>query len=309
MGKWRDTFSETRQEMAKDNVSLVAAGVAFYIFLSVIPAVAAIISFYGLVMDADKVEEHARYLTSILPAETQEVEQQILEIATDRTMAGWGAVVGLLVALWSSSKATKALIQATNLAYNCSQDRSFIKLTLLSLALTLAGMLFVTLAIVLVAVLPAVLQSLGLGSTGEILLTWLRWPLLLAAFLLALAVLYRYAPNRQAGKWRFVSIGAVVAAVLWVGGSLLMSLYVSQFANINKTYGSLGAIVLLLLWFYLSAYAVLIGAELNAVKEKREGGNGATDANADANADRQKTDRGEHQGPRRVEPAAENRGR
>jgi membrane protein len=304
MANWREIISETRQELVKDNVPLVAAGVAFYIFLGIIPAVAAVISIYGFVMDADKVQEHAQYLTSILPAETQQVEEQILEIATNQAMAGWGAVVGLLVALWSGSKATKALIKATNLAYNCPRDRSFIKLTLLSLALTIAGVVFVTSAIVLVAVLPAVLQSLGLGGTGEVLLAWLRWPLLLAAFLLALAVLYRYAPNRPTGEWQWFSIGAVVAAVLWVGGSLLMSLYVSQFANINKTYGSLGAIVLLLLWFYLSAYAVIAGAELNAVTERRASGHAAK-----GDAEPQESDRGEGQAPRRVEAAADDRRR
>lgn len=264
---------QTREELAKDNVPLVAAGVAFYIFLGTIPAVAAFISIYGFLMDPGQVQEHARYLTSILPAETEQLEQQILEIASDRAVAGWGAIVGLLVALWSGSKATKALIKATNLAYNCPKDRGFFRLALLSLSLTIAGVLFFVVAITLVAVLPPVLRSLGLDSTGEILLTWLRWPLLIGCFLFALAVLYRYGPNRPRGRWRWITVGSVVAMILWVGGSLLLSLYVSQFANINKTYGSLGAIILLLLWLYLSAYAVIAGAELNAVTERQAASN------------------------------------
>jgi membrane protein len=274
MGKWTDTLRQTRDELTKDNVPLVAAGVAFYIFLGTIPAVAAFISIYGFLLDPGQVQEHARYLTSILPAETEQLEQQIMEIASDRAVAGWGAIVGLLVALWSGSKATKALIKATNLAYNCPKDRGFIRLALLSLSLTIAGILFFVVALALVAVLPAVLSSLGLDSTGEALLTWLRWPLLIGCFLFALAVLYRYGPNRPRGRWRWITIGSVVATILWVGGTLLLSLYVSQFANINQTYGSLGAIILLLLWLYLSAYAVIAGAELNAVTERASKPNG-----------------------------------
>jgi membrane protein len=271
MTRWRDILLRTRQELVEDNVPLVAAGVAFYVFLGTIPAVAAIVSLYGFVMDPKQVQHHFQYLTSILPAGTQQLEQQILDVASNRIVAGWGAVVGLLVTLWSGSKATKALIKATNLAYDCPKDRGFVKLTLLSLGLTLAGVVFAALAIALVAVLPAVLHSLGLGDTTEALLAWLRWPLLMLGFLVTLAVLYRYGPNRPGGRWRWFSLGSVVATVLWVSGSLLLSFYVSQFANINKTYGSLGAIILVLLWLYLTAYAVIAGAELNSVTERLAG--------------------------------------
>ncbi len=208
---------------------------------------------------------------TILPSETQPIRQEILNIAADQVVAGWGAVLGLLVTLWSGSKATKALIAAINLAYGCTENRGFIRLTCLSLALTLAGVVFTALAIALVAVLPALLNSFGLGTTGKALLAWLRWPLLLIFFLAALAALYRYAPDRTTVRWRWVSIGAVAAGVIWIGGSLLLSLYVSHFGNYNKTYGSLGAMVLLMLWLYLTAYALIAGAELNSALESSTG--------------------------------------
>jgi membrane protein len=277
MPRWRDILRETRQELNRDNVSLVAAGVAFYMFFGTIPALAAVISIYGLVMDPQQIQQHFQYLTSVMPEGTQELENQILGIASNQAVAGWGVVLGLLVTIWSGSKATKALITSTNLAYNCPNNRGFVKLTLLSLALTLSGVVFVTLAIALVAILPAVLNSLGLGNTAQFLLTWLRWPLLILGFLIAIAVLYRYGPNRPTQPWRWITPGALLASFLWVAGSLLLSLYVSQFANINKTYGSLGAIALLLLWFYLSAFAVIAGAEVNAVIERLSNGNTSPD--------------------------------
>jgi len=242
--------------------------VAFYIFLSVIPALAAIVSVYGMLMDPEQVQAHFDYLTSVLPAETKELEQQMLSIASDHAVAGWGAALSLVVMLWSGSKATKALIMATNLADNRSEQRGFVKLTLVSLGFTLAGVVFGALAILLIAVLPALLSALGLGYTSQTLLIWLRWPLLIAGFFTALVLLYRYAPSRPAVPWRTVSVGAGAAVVLWSGGSLLLSWYVSRFGDYNRTYGSLAGIVLLQLWLFLTAYAVVIGAELNSEVER-----------------------------------------
>lgn len=261
-------LERARQGMSEDNVPLVAAGVAFYIFLGIIPGLAALISVYGLLTDEGRVQQHLQYLSSILPAETQVLEQEILQIATDQAVAGWGAFVGLLFMLWSGSKATKALIAAINLAYGCRERRGFFKLTLLSLGLTLSGVLFGAVAIALIGVVPAVLSSLGLDAQRQTLLVWLRWPLLVIFFLTAVAVLYRYAPDRAAVRWQWVSLGAVAAGLLWVGGSLLMSWYVAHFADYSKTYGSLGAVVLLLLWLYLTAFALIAGAELNSAREE-----------------------------------------
>lgn len=265
---WGEILRRTRSQLIEDHATLVAAGVAFYIFLGVIPALAAIISIYGMVMDPEQVQRHFEYLTTDLPAETKQLERQMLGIASDRAVAGWGAVLGLLFMLWSGSKATKALIIAINVADDRTEQRGFFKLTLLSLGLTLAGVVFAVLAIGLIAVLPSVLNAVGLGDATQTLLTWLRWPLLIVGFCAVLAVLYRYAPSRPAVPWRWVSAGAVVAVILWAGGSLLLSWYVSRFGDYNRTYGSLGAIVLLQLWLFLTAFAVVVGAELNSELER-----------------------------------------
>jgi membrane protein len=264
---WVEQFRETGKEISKDNASLVAAGVAFYFFLGIIPALAALLSIYGMVLSPDQVQQHMQHLSSVLPAEANPLEAEIMQIASDQTVAGWGAALSLLILLWSGSKATAALITATNLAYGCPERRGFFRLLLLRFGLTLAGVVFATLAIALVAVMPAILGMVGLDRGTQTLLSWARWPLLVVFFLLALAVLYRYAPARPPIRWRWVSPGAVGAGLLWVGGSLLFSLYVSQFADLNKTYGSLGVIVLLLLWLYLTAFAIIVGAEWNAVGE------------------------------------------
>jgi membrane protein len=269
---WGAILRGTRRQLTEDRANLVAGGVAFFIFLGVIPALAAMLSIYGMVMDPEQVEAHFEYLTSVLPAETKELEGQMLSIASDRAVAGWGAALSLLFMLWSGSKATKALIMAINLADNCSEQRGFIKLTLVSLGFTLAGVVFAALAIVLIAVLPALLGALGMGNATETLLIWLRWPLLIAGFYIVLILLYRFAPSRPAVSWRTGSIGAVAAVILWSGGSLLLSWYVSRFGDYNRTYGSLAGIVLLQLWLFLTAYAVVVGAELNSELERARRG-------------------------------------
>jgi membrane protein len=265
---WGEILRRTGRQLSKDHATLVAAGVAFYVFLGMIPALAAIISIYGMVMDPEQVQSHFEYLTTVLPAETKQLEQQMMDIASNRAVAGWGAALGLLFMLWSGSKATKALIMAVNLADNRSEERGFVKVTLLSLGLTLAGVVFAALAIALIAVLPAVLSAFGLGNTTQTLLVWLRWPLLIAGFCVALALLYRYAPSRPAVPWKWVSAGTGAAVIIWAGGSLLLSWYVSRFGDYNQTYGSLAGIVLLQLWLFLTAYAVVIGAELNSEVER-----------------------------------------
>jgi membrane protein len=264
---WVEQFREVGKELSKDNASLVAAGVAFYFFLGIIPALAALLSIYGMVLNPEQIQQHLQYMSSVLPSEANPLEEEIMQIASDQTVAGWGAALSLLFLLWSGSKATAALITATNLAYGCPERRGFFRLLILRFGLTLAGVVFATIAIALVAVMPAILGVVGLDRGTQTLLSWARWPLLVVFFFLGLAVLYRYAPARPPIRWRWVSPGAVGAGLLWVIGSLLFSLYVSQFADLNKTYGSLGVVVLLLLWLYLTAFSIIVGAEWNAVTE------------------------------------------
>jgi membrane protein len=267
---WKDILKRTKDDVRRDHVTIVAAGVAFFCLLGIVPTIAALISIYGLVSDPAQVQQQFESLRGVMPGEAYKLlNEQMQNIAKSSTAAGWGAVLGILLALWGGSKAVKALIDALNIMYHEDEKRGAIKLTMTAVLLTVAGVVIVAIAVGLIAILPAVLQSIGLGKSTETLISALRWPLLLILFLTALNALYRYGPSRDEPRWKWVTWGAVVATGLWLGVSWLFSLYVTHFGNYNKTYGSLGAVVILLMWFYVSAYVILLGAELNSEMERQ----------------------------------------
>jgi membrane protein len=267
---WWDILVRTKNELASDNLSIVVAGVAFYCFLAFVPTLGAVISIYALAADPQTVSDNLSALTRVMPPEIMPIiNEQISRLVAESQTAGIGAAVSLLLALYGGSKAAKALIEGLNIAYDEEEKRGFFKLLVTALLLTLGAVLGAVVAIGLVAVLPAVLQNLRLGSGAEKLATWLRWPILIGGFMLALSILYRYGPSRDEPKWRWVSWGAALGTGLWVTGSALFSWYVSSFGNYDKSYGSLGALVIFLFWLYLTGYAVLIGAELNSEMERQ----------------------------------------
>lgn len=268
---WRDILKRTWAEQSKDNLSLVAAGVAFYAMLALFPAIAALISIYGLLADPAQLQSQIGEVSGVLPGEARSIIQSQLSkvVAGAGGALSLGAVAGLLVALWSASKGMKGLIQALNISYGEDESRSFLKLNAISLLLTASGLLFFILALTAVVAMPALLDNLGLPDAVMWTVSIARWPLLAIAGMLALAVLYRYGPDRDKPRWRWVSWGSAGATVSWLAASLLFSLYVSQFGKYNETYGTLGAVVILLTWLFLTAYVVLLGAELNAEMERQ----------------------------------------
>ncbi|ACB77617.1 YihY/virulence factor BrkB family protein [Opitutus terrae] len=267
---WRDVLLRTKNELAKDNLSIVAAGVAFYCFMAFVPMLGAIVSTYGLVADPVQVSEHAEALAQVVPAEVMPLlREQMQRLTSAGEAAGIGALVSLLLAVYASAKATKALITGLNIAYDEEERRGFVRLQAVALALTLGAVLGAVLALGLVAVLPSVAGHLGWSDAAGTAVNWLRWPLLVGGFMLGLGVLYRFGPSRNPPQWRWLSAGAVVATGLWIVASLGFSFYVSTLGNYEKTYGSLGALVVFLLWLYLTGYVVLLGAELNAEMERQ----------------------------------------
>jgi membrane protein len=267
---WLDILSRTKQQFGEDNLTIVSAGVAFYGFVAVVPALVATVAVYGLVADPSQVTEQIRSLATVVPGEALPLlEEQMIRITSNNQAAGIGALLGVLVAIYSSANATKALITGLNIAYDETEKRNFFKLTALAIVLTFGGIIGAALAVGLVAVLPSLLAQLNLTKSVEMVLNLVRWPILVGGFLGALAVFYRYGPSRNEAKWSWVSPGALVAAILWVLGSAAFSLYVSKFASYDKTYGPLGAVVVFLMWLYISALTVLIGAELNAEMERQ----------------------------------------
>jgi membrane protein len=267
---WLDILARTKQQLGEDNLTIVAAGVAFYCFVAVVPALAATIAIYGLVSDPAQVTEQITAMASVMPDEVLPLlREQMTRITTNHQAAGISAVIGLLIAIYSSANATKAMMSGLNIAYDETEKRGFFRLTGIAIVLTIGAIASAIVAVGLVAVLPTVLEHLHVTRGVEKLLNWVRWPLLIGGFMSGLAVLFRYGPCRHDAKWRWVSPGAIVAAVLWLLGSAAFSLYVSKVGSYDKTYGPLGAVVVFLMWLFISALTMLIGAELNSELERQ----------------------------------------
>lgn len=268
---WLQVIKRAFAEGKTDNVPILAGGVAFFAFLALFPAIIAALTLYGLVADPATVAGQVSSLAEGLPETARPlVVDQLNSVASGSGGAlGIGLIISLLAALWSASGGTMNLIKATNVAYDEDESRGFLKLRGIALALTLGAVVFVLLAVALVAVVPALFDALGLGGIGLVLAQVLRWVLLVALVVSALAIVYRVAPDRDAPRFAWVSTGAIVATALWVIGSVLFSLYVSNFSSYNKTYGALAGVIVLMLWLYLTSYIVLLGAEINAESEKQ----------------------------------------
>ena len=268
---WRDVLLRSWREVSDANLFLVAGGVTYAILLALFPGLAALISLYGLVFDPTQVEKQIEVLSGVMPEQTQKLLSEELHslVGASHASLGVSAVIALLLAIWSASRGMSGLITALDIAYEERETRSFVKFNMVALALTGSLIVGGIIVVTLVAVLPAAVQLLDLGSGTKWLLLIIEWPLLLIIVMLGLAALYRYAPDRAEPQWRWVSPGAIVATVLWIIASIAFTVYVANFNSYDKTYGSLGGVIILLTWLYLSAVTVLLGAVINAQAEKQ----------------------------------------
>jgi membrane protein len=250
---------------------MVAGGVAYFSLLSLFPALAAGVALFGIVADPRAVTGLMEQAAVFLPPEAATIitDQLVRLTSAGRGALGWGALIALALALWSASRSTMALMAALNIAYGESEKRGFVRLYATGLLLTLGGILFAILSLALVAALPVVIGFLDLPAGLRWAISLVKWPVLAALILAGLAVVYRIVPSRAPARWRWVTPGALAATALWIIGSVGFSIYVGNFGSYNETYGSLGAVVVLMLWMYLSAYVVLLGAELNAEAERQ----------------------------------------
>ena len=268
---WQQIAKRGWKEAKADNVPLLGAGVAFYAFLALFPLLIALVSIYGFFADAAAITEQLRTVTKTLPPDAQKliIDQVSTLTARGRSTVGVGALIAILISLFSASAGINNLMTAINIAYDEEEERSAIKKRLISLALTVGAVIFMIIVLALIGVLPPLLRNIF--GTGAV-----RWVLQIAGILIlivivsvALAILYRVAPDRDAPKIKWVSVGAVVATVIWLLASLGFSLYVSTLGNYAKTYGAFAGIVILLFWLWLTAYAILLGAEINAEAEQQ----------------------------------------
>jgi membrane protein len=274
---WWPIVTSTWQRIFKDNLSALAAAAAFYALLAIFPTLTAVVSVYGLVADPIMVERQVAALDQLLPPEAVKLVatwlQALVQGPTERF--GVGLLISVLIALWSMWSAAGMLMIAINICYRDEERRSFVQFNLEAVALGAGLMLLGVAAVVLLALLPVLFDLLPVPAAWRAVISLVRWPGLAGLGIVSLAIVYRYARARTARTWQWVSWGAAIATALWIIGSLVFTFYVSEVGSYDKTYGSLGAVIVLLLWFYMTAYVILIGAEVNAEVERQAAPPGA----------------------------------
>jgi membrane protein len=273
---WKDVLWRTHQRANENRLPATAAGVVFYGLLAIFPAITALVSSYGLFADSSTIGANLHTLSLMLPEGSFQIVQDQVARVLEKGNSALGAtfLFGLALAVWSANAGVKAVIDALNVAYEVRETRGFIRLNLLSLAFTSGGIMAMLLMISAVVAFPLALDHVGLAPDGQLIASLARWPLLLGILLVALGLLYRFGPSRQAARppslgRSWLGVGAVTAALLWIAGSALLSWYLSNFGNYGATYGSLGAAIGLMMWMWMSAIIVLYGAELNSEIERR----------------------------------------
>ncbi len=266
---WKDILWRVFWSIPDDRILSTSGGVAFFALLAVFPAIATVVSLYGLFANTGTIKGHLSLLAGILPGGVLELigEQITLIITQGSDTLSLAFTIGFLVALWSANSGVAALFDALNVVYGEKEKRSLVRFYLTTFLFTLGMISVVMAAIGAVVVAPIILTFMGFVTPAEQFLAILRWPMLLVVVCAWLAMIYRYGPSREDAKWRWVTWGSVMAAGLWLAASMLFSWYVANFDTYNKTYGSLGAGVGFMIWIWLSVVIVLLGAELNAEME------------------------------------------
>jgi len=271
---WKEVLKGTYERIIRDRILANAAGVVFYGLLALFPAITALVSCYGLLADPSTIAKNLQSLAWMLPPDSFSIVQDEIGrvLAKANSTLSVAFFFGFFLAIWSANAGVKAVLDALNVAYEVEEKRGIIRLNLVSLAFTLAGLAAVLLMVGAVIGVPLALQRLGLGEHGQQVVQIGRWPVLGVALLIALLILYGYGPSRPRPKLRWLMSGAVLAIILWLIGSALLSWYLSDFANYSATYGSLGAAIGLMTWMWLSAIIILVGAELNSEIECQAAG-------------------------------------
>jgi membrane protein len=262
--------SRLSPRIREHNLTLVAAGVAFYAFLAFVPSLVAIISIYGLVSNPSDVTRQVQDIASALPKEVQDflVFQLTSIVNANRAGVSVTLVIAIVLALWSASGGMVALITGIHVAHEYEEPKSFITKRAKALLLTVGAVVFLVLVIFVVAGLPPLLSNAGFGTTGRVAFGIVRWPLLAAVMVLGIGLLYKFSvKDKPAGWLGVVTPGSVVATAGWLIVSALFAVYTANFSSYSKTYGTLASIVVVLLWLWLSSLFILIGAEVDGARD------------------------------------------
>jgi len=268
---WADILRRAWKETGKRNLSLVAGGVTYYLLLALFPALAALVSVYGLVANPADIAKSAQSLSGMLPPSTVALIRDELAqlVSASGKSLGLGAVIGIAIALWSGVRGMTGMMTALNIAFDQPERRGFIKFNATALVLTAVVVIGGLVAFALVAGLPVVLNRSVARGPGRWIGLVVEWPFLIVFVMGMVALIYRYGPDRSEPKWKWTSLGVIVATILWVLGSVLFSAYIYYFGSYNKTYGSLGLPLILLTWMWLSVFVVMFGAEINGEAERQ----------------------------------------
>lgn len=258
------------KESSSDRVSLAAAGCAYYATLALFPAISMLISVYGLAFNVRSVEGQLQVLRDLLPgpAYTLIDERVRLLVSQPSSALSIGLLVSFVITFWSAATGTKSVLSALNIAYNTTEQRGILLFQFIALAMTLCAAAAISMAIAVLVFLPAVVAFVGLSSYGAEVINTVSTVIMIALVGASIALLFRYGPSRRPPAKQRIFPGATVATALWLIASVALSFYVSHIASFGVTYGPLGAVAAIMLWFYMSAYAVLLGAELNAQIEQ-----------------------------------------
>jgi membrane protein len=266
---WKDILLRVCGNISEHRILALAAGMTYYSLLAIFPALAALVAIYGLFSDPGSIAKHLDQVSGFVPGGAIDVARdQLTRVASKgHQTLGLTFVIGLVISLWSANAAMKSLFDTLNIVYGEREKRGIVKLNMVSLSFTVAGIAFVLAALGAVVVVPVVLSFIGLSNAADLLIRIARWPAMFIAVGLALALIYRFGPSREAPRWRWITWGSAAATVLWLGASALFSWYAASFGKFNETYGSLGAVIGFMTWLWISAIVILLGAELDAEME------------------------------------------
>jgi membrane protein len=263
---WKDILWRTASRVSQNRLLAISAGVVFYGLLALFPAITALVSAYGLFAASDTIRGHLSFAADVMPADAFSIVQDQISrvVAKGDAKLSFAFVFGFGFALWSANAGMKAIIDALNEVYDEDEKRGFVLLNVTSLAFTAGAITALLVALGAVVVTPLVLEPVGFATLTESIVRLVRWPALMLGMLAGLAILYRYGPSRREARWKWLSVGAVVATLAWFAGSAALSYYLANYANYDATYGSLGTAIGTMIWMWMSAIVVLFGAALNS---------------------------------------------
>ncbi|WP_439483381.1 YihY/virulence factor BrkB family protein [Cyclobacterium plantarum] len=267
---WKTILINVKDQIGENNVVIVSAGVGFFGFLAIFPAIMALISIYGFVMDPQQIEEQVSKISSMMPEQTHEILQYRVDqfIKPTGDSLGWGTIFGILLGIWIANIGTKSLFRGINIAYETKSNRGIIKHNALTLLFTFGAIILIILSAALIVAFPSIVEQIGLPDNIESLISWLRWLIMGLILVGSIGLIYRFGPGRKRPEFKWVIPGAVLASLLWLLASWGFSFYIRNFWNLGEIYGSISAVVFLMLWLFISTFIILLGAELNSEIEQ-----------------------------------------